>query len=204
MDINQVVQELHSLANTGTRVPGFRRKVMVDIDRLTALAEELRRGIPSHMQEAQEILRQKESILNLAMLESQRIRSSAEQEATSLTKAAEEEHKNRVGGSEIVKGAETKAAEIKEEALMEAQQIIQDAQRRAYRIINEAEAAAVSRRDGADQYAREVLFNLEEELAQVLGQVRKGIDTLRLEGEGQPMTNGAAHAGKVQASNSHA
>ena len=63
----------------------------------------------------------------------------------------------------------------------EAQQILQDAQRKAYRIINESEGASISRRDGADHYAREVLFNLEEQMADVLGQVRRGIDALKLE-----------------------
>ena len=37
------------------------------------------------------------------------------------------------------------------------------------------------RREGADQYAKETLFDLEERLASQLGQVRRGIDTLGLE-----------------------
>ena len=62
-------------------------------------------------------------------------------------------------------------------------QILQDAQRKAYRILDDAEGASVTRRDGADHYAREVLFNLEEQLADILGQVRRGIDALKLEVE---------------------
>ena len=34
------------------------------------------------------------------------------------------------------------------------------------------------RRKGADNYAREVLFSLEEKIADTLGQVRGGIDIL--------------------------
>ena len=52
----------------------------------------------------------------------------------------------------------------------------------------------MSRREGADHYAREVLFNLEEQLAEILGQVRKGIDALKLDVEAtkkqQKITNG--------------
>ena len=51
----------------------------------------------------------------------------------------------------------------------------------AYRIIDEAETLASSRREGADQYAREILFGLEERLADLLGQVRRGIDAINME-----------------------
>jgi vacuolar-type H+-ATPase subunit H len=189
MDILRMIDELQSLANTGTRVPGFRGKVMVDMDRLMALGEEFRASVPPSLQEAQEILKQRESIINQAYLEAQRIKTSAEQEAEVLTSSAHQEHMAKVDEAEVVKAAEAKASDFKEEAMLEAQQITQDAQRRAYRILNEAEGAASTRRDGSDHYAREVLFNLEEQLAEVLGQVRRGIDALRLEASAQPVEN---------------
>ena len=70
-----------------------------------------------------------------------------------------------------------------DESQREAQQIAQDAQRKAYKIIDEADSAANARRDGADRYAREALFNLEERMAEVLGQVRRGIDALGVDME---------------------
>jgi vacuolar-type H+-ATPase subunit H len=188
MDFEQIAQELQMMANTGTRVPGFRRKVMVDIDRLTALSGELHRSAPMNMLEASEVVKQKDSLINLARMEAERIRATAEEDARQLTSSAREEHDAKVGESEILRAAENKGQEIKEEALLESQQIVQDAQRRAYRIINEAEASALTRRDGADNYAREVLFNLEEQLAEVLGQVRRGIDALRIEVEASHQT----------------
>ncbi len=45
-------------------------------------------------------------------------------------------------------------------------------------LLPEAEEDAGARRKGADAYAREVLFNLEERVADTLGQVRQGIDLL--------------------------
>jgi len=77
-----------------------------------------------------------------------------------------------------------------------AEEIVQDAQRRAYRIVSEAEDIAASRREGADQYASEVLFNLEEQLSEILGQIRRGIDSLRTEAEPTPrVTVGPASGG---------
>lgn len=181
MEIGQIADELKMLAGSGTKVPGFRRKVMVDIDRMIALGDELRRAVPADIQEATEVISMKESIINQAYLEAKRIRSGAQEEATSLTSAANEEHASKVDDSEIIRAAELKGQEIREEAALEAQQILQDTQRKAYRLLSESEGSAMSRRDGADNYAREVLFNLEEQLAGVLGQVRSGIDALKLE-----------------------
>lgn len=183
MDLTYIVEELQSLVSTGSRVPGFRRKVLVEIDRLEALAEKLSMSAPAHMQEANEVLKQKESMINQAYLEAQRIKGSAEQEADAITTAARREHETKVSDSEITEAAEAKAREIKDEATVEAQQLVQDAQRRAHRIMSEAEVSVGDRRDGADQYTREVLFNLEERLADVLGQVRRGLDSLVLESE---------------------
>ena len=194
METSQIADELKMLASSGTRVPGFRKKVMVEIDRLVDLGDELRRAVPSDIQEANEVIKMKESIINQAYLEAKRIRGSAEEETNALRTATQEEHETKVGESEILKAAEAKGQEIREDASYESQQILQDAQRKAYRIVNEAESSAMSRREGADHYAREVLFNLEEQLAEVLGQVRKGIDALKLDVEAtqkqQKITNG--------------
>ena len=189
MEIVQIVEELQSLSSNGTRVPGFRRKVLVDIDRLMGLAEKLHSSVPASVMEAQEILNQRESIINQARLEAQRVKGAASEEASATTTKADREHASRVDESEIVKGAEAKAQEIRDEAMAEGQQIVQDAQKKVYRMMNEAEALANSRRDSADQYSREVLFNLEERLAGLLGQVRKGIDILSLESEAQEADN---------------
>jgi len=183
IDIVQIIEELESIASSATKVPGLRRRVMVDMDRLVAVGGELRSSIPSDIQEAREILRQKESILNQTQLEARRIKEAALQEALSTRTSAEEEQQTKVDEAEILKVAEAKADQVGQQGAQEAQQIMQDAQRRAYRIIDEAEAASTARREGADQYARETLFNLEERLAGLLGQVRKGIDALGIEVE---------------------
>lgn len=193
MDMEQIVRELKSLADNGTRVPGFRRKVMVEGDRLLAIAEKLQRTVPANVAEAGEIVKQKESLLNLAFMEAERIKGAAAEESAALTSAARQDYETRVGTSEVTKAAESKAEEVKEEAMYESQQIVQDSQRKAYRILNEAESAAISRRDGADNYAKEVLFNLEEQLAEVLGQVRRGIDALRIEVEASQKASHQIH-----------
>ena len=38
----------------------------------------------------------------------------------------------------------------------------------------------MSKKEGADNYSKEVLFDLEERLSEILGQVRRGIDSLNI------------------------
>ncbi len=179
MDILRVIEELESLVEAGTRVPGFRKKVLVDIDHIAGLGDELRRSVPANIQEAHEVLSQKDSILNQAQLEAQRIKNTASDEMSALNVAAQQEHDAMVEETEVVKAADTRSQEIKDEAMMESALLLQDAQKRARQIESDADASAVQRRNGADQYAREVLFHLEEQLSDALGQVRRGIDALR-------------------------
>ena len=151
---------------------------MVEADRLERIKQELSSSVPSDILEAKEILTQKESIINQALLEARRVKEGAAREAESLQTTARQEHDAKVGDAEIIRVAQTKVDQINQEAVQEANQIVQEAQRNAFRIIADAEKIATARREGADQYARESLFNLEERLASQLGQVRRGIDAL--------------------------
>ena len=184
MQTPQIADQIRAMAASGTRVPGFRGKVMVDIDSLVRLSDQLGNvDMSDDVREAAEVIRMKESILNQAYLEAKRIRTNAEEEVSKLTTQAESEYRTKVGESSVLKRAEEISQDMQEQAGYESQQILQDAQRKAYRIVSEAENVALARRDGADSYAREVLFNLEEQLADILGQVRRGIDALNLEVE---------------------
>ena len=183
MDFEQANAELQRLYSSASRVPGLRRKVMVDADQFAKVINDLRTAMPADLQEAQEIIRQKDSILNQTYLESQRLKSKIEEEVSAQKQASQREHESMVGDSAVLKAAEAKGEEIRQEAQGEAEEMIQDAQRRAYRIVTEAEDIASARREGANQYASEVLFSLEEQLSEILGQIRRGIDTLRPESD---------------------
>ena len=50
-------------------------------------------------------------------------------------------------------------------------------------LLEESENLAKDRRDGADNYAREISFALEERISTILGQVRSGLDLLDEESE---------------------
>ncbi len=177
MDIDGIIQRLDQLIEKSGRVPGTQRRI-VERGQLESVVEDLKNSIPGELREAAEILRQRESIINQANMEAERVRSAAKEESEATRSAAEEEHRAKMDETEITKQAQKKGEGIVNEAQRSGDSVFQDAQHRAQRMLDETEAISESRRAGADQYAREVLFNLEERISDILTQVRKGLDVL--------------------------
>ena len=177
MDINGIVQRLDQIIANSGRVPGTQRRI-VERGQLESVVEDLKNSIPGEVREAAEILRQRESIINQANMEAERVRGAAKEESEAMRSAAEDEHRAKVAETEITKQAQKKGEGIVYEAQRSADSLVQDAQRRAQRMLDETEAISENSRSGSDQYAREVLFNLEERISDILTQVRKGLDVL--------------------------
>ena len=47
MDTKQILNELEALVDSGTKVPGFRGKVMIESVRLSQLAQAIESGMPA-------------------------------------------------------------------------------------------------------------------------------------------------------------
>ena len=56
MDTKQILNELEALVDSGTKVPGFRGKVMIESVRLSQLAQAIESGMPADIEEAQAII----------------------------------------------------------------------------------------------------------------------------------------------------
>ena len=126
--------------------------LMVDKSKLIELVDQLRLGIPQEVRAAEEVLPQKEQIMNNAMAHARRAKAKAE-----------DEFSKKLTQSELQRKAD---------------QILEDAHERAARILHLAEAEAESRRTEADAYALRSLRALEREVNSISGSVRKGIDML--------------------------
>ena len=135
-----------------SRVMPITGSLMMDKARLIELVDQLRLGVPQEFRAAEEVLSQKEQIMNVAMADARRAKAKAEDEfSKQLTDS--EQHRR-------------------------AEEILHDAQERASRILQMAEAEAESRRTEADAYALRTLRSLEREINGISGSVRKGIDML--------------------------
>jgi len=146
---------LETLIDTSKAVP-VSGNVLLDKRKILELVDQLRLTVPEEVRAAEEVLGQKDQILNMAQSDARRTKS-----------MAEDELRDRLNHSELVTQAESKA-----------QQTVKDAEERATRILQQSEAEADSRRTDADAYALRSLRSLESELATIVGSVRKGIEVL--------------------------
>ncbi len=198
MAILDHVEQLENLIASG-RVPGTAR-CLINVEKFNATIAAIKGDLPDEMADAQSIIRQKESVIKQAELEARRIRAYADDEATTIrqtaeekaiaaTEAAEQQSRRMIEATEVHTAAQSRAQEIVAQAEANAREIVERAETEAQsnlgnidaqvsHIREQAEADAENRKQGADDYAREVLFHLEERIAETLGQVRKGIDVL--------------------------
>lgn len=131
----------------------------MDPDKLSALVDQMRVTVPREIKEAEELLERREDLLGQSLVEARRIRASAESE-----------FRSRVDESELVKKSQEEVAKI-----------LEAAQQNAQRVLAVADADAKTRRASADQYAQDVLYQLEQQIANILSTVRHGIDALDVE-----------------------
>ncbi len=120
------------------------------------LVDQLRLTIPEEIRSAEDVLAQKDQILNTAATDARRTKS-----------MAEDELRDRLNSNEVVAQAETRAADT-----------IRDAEERITRMLQQSEAEALSRKTEADAYALRSLRTMEIELSKLAGSVRKGIEVL--------------------------
>ena len=130
--------------------------MFVDAEKLLELVDQLRVAVPQDVSEAEEVLRKRKELLNQSVGEARRIRASAE-----------DEFRSRIDDNELI-----------QEAKKQSEKLLEEAQRKAQRILDTADSDADTRRTSADQYSQEVLYKLEQEVAELLGTVRNGIEVL--------------------------
>ncbi len=187
MTLMEQLENLETMMVKG-RVPGTAR-TLVNQQKISALINEMKKNLPDEITEAESIVRQKDAIIKQAEIEARRIRAYADEEATTIRQLAEEqsntllttsqeEAKKMIQDTEITRKANENAIEIESVANSRAGKVVDDAESRVNTILHDAGISAEERRNGADNYAREVLFTLEERIADTLGQVRGGIDLL--------------------------
>jgi hypothetical protein len=152
---------LETLVETSKSVP-VSGNVLVDKKKVMELVDQLRLTIPEEVRAAEDVLSQKDQILNMAQNDARRTKSTAEDEL-----------RDRLRQSEVVMQAEAKAADT-----------VREAEERITRMLQQSETEALSRRTEADAYALRSLRSMELELDKLVGSVRKGIQVLAIQTSG--------------------
>ena len=161
-----ILDQLAALATTAPRVPWSSRAV-VDAEELAALVTELRERLPRDLEEAHQIVTERETIL----LE-------AEVSARDLLSEAEAEAERLVRQHSITRQAEDRANRLLADAERRAEQELARARQEAASLTEVAAAEAQAQRAAADDYSLDVLRRLETQLVGFVASVRKGIAAL--------------------------
>ena len=155
MDITNIIDRLEALVETSKRMPGTKAR-MVEEDKLLKLVEQLRLAMPQDMRAAQEVIEKKDSILAQAQIEARRIRNEAE-----------DDYAAKLDQNELLVTARRQSEDL-----------LAEAEQKASRMVDHAEIESRRTRSDSDAYVIESLKNLEREATQILGSVRKGIESL--------------------------
>ena len=97
-----------------------------------------------------------------------------------MSSKSQVEFEKLVEESSVIEEANKKSDSLVQNSKNQADDIIKRAEQKAEKIIDSADQQILNKKEGADNYTKEVLFDLEERLADIIGQVRRGIDSLNL------------------------
>ena len=155
MEITNLIDQLENLISSGTGVPATGR-IFLEKEKLANLIQALKDAIPVDIQEAQDLLKMRENLINQAL-----------QEGRGIKSVADEEAKSRLTESAILKEAESMSQEILEKTKTQAQDILAD-----------TETQVINKKAEADLYSKSTLEKLEEELYTMINTVRHGIELI--------------------------
>ena len=196
MNIIEELKGLEKLISDSTSlIPGKG----LDMSKAVEIINQVISGLPSELDEAGMVSRQKEAIIDQADKEAARIRNYADEEASTMREIAkrdaagilakaEEQAESMIEETSIIEGANKKSEEMINEAQSQSEGIVLNAQQESSRMLEESEQVSADRRDGADNYAKEVLYALEERISTILSQVRSGLDLLDDPAENENIT----------------
>lgn len=149
---------METLLDTSKAVP-VSGNVLIDKKRIMELVDQLRLAIPQEVRAAEEVLSQKDHIMNQAVMDARRTKNQAE-----------DDYRERLDQNEITELAQKRADDT-----------LSEAEERATRMLKQSETEARVKQTEADAYALRSLRALEKQLNNISESVRKGIDLLAQE-----------------------
>ncbi|MDJ0680716.1 MAG: DivIVA domain-containing protein [Xenococcaceae cyanobacterium MO_167.B52] len=160
------LEQLENLVLESVRLP-LTELVIIDEGLVLDQIESIRKQIPREMAIAINILQRKREILQQAQEYARKLIESANQQAERI-----------IQKSALLRQAELEATRIKVETQRECQQLRRETQEEIEQWREYAIAEYQDIQQGADEYAKKVLGNLEGQLGQMLGIIRNGYQQL--------------------------
>ena len=164
MAVSNILDEIENLVVDGKHIV-FTNKSIIEEPDLVRLIDDLRNELPLELQQAEQVMQDKEAILTEAREEAERIVNQAKEYANHL-----------VDESEVVKQSQEKAALIMEQTKAQEQEIL-----------NTAYSTAQQLRTDSSQYANQVFDHLIVNVGNALQVLQQAKDELQRMPVQQPM-----------------
>ncbi len=159
--IKELLGKANFLLDKGFHLmPGI---VVLKSSEMEATLDRIDASIPEDIKEAEMILRRRDEILLEAQNRAERIINDAQNEAARV-----------LSESELLRAVQQEATKIREQVIGDCEEIKSTAFREAESIRSEAKQEAVQTKEGAANYAEQILNNLDADLNQLQQIVRNG------------------------------
>jgi cell division septum initiation protein DivIVA len=154
------------------------RRTLVDEEQLLDQLDLVRLNLPIAFQEAEVIIRHKDELLQEAQLYAQEVIESAEQRAAELLNDMGLLQQAKIEADQLRQQVLLDCEAIQQATLAEVEQIRYQAQEELEQMRVRALAECEEIQNGADDYADQVLDNIEHKLSDMLRVIRNGRDRL--------------------------
>lgn len=179
LDIQRELNRLEELILDSPRIP-LSRRTMIDEEQVLDQLDLIRLSLPEAFHEAEEIVREKNAILD-----------HAEQYAQELIESAEQRAQQIMDESMLIRQAEMEAQQIRTAVQQECEAVqqqtiaeIERTRRQAQQDLEEMRRLALQECEevqiGADEYADGVLRSMEAQMAEMLRVIRNGRQQLQI------------------------
>ncbi|NJM61228.1 MAG: ATP synthase F0 subunit B [Oscillatoriales cyanobacterium RU_3_3] len=177
VDIQRELNRLEEIVLDSPRIP-LTRRTLVDEELLLDQLDLVRLNLPIAFQEAETILRHKDELLHEAELYAQEVIEAAEQRAAELLNDMGLLQQAKIEADQLRQQVLLDCEAIQQATLAEVEQIRYQAQEELEEMRARALAECEEIQNGADDYADQVLDNIEHKLGDMLRVIRNGREQL--------------------------
>ncbi len=180
IDIQQELNRLEEIVLASPRIP-LTRRTLVDEEQLLDQLDLVRLHLPAAFQEAQVIIQQKKEILLQAEQHAEKIIQAAEVRAAQILNEMDIIQLAELEAKQIQQQAQQECEAAKEQTWAEIEQMRRQSQQELQQMQMHAIAEFEAIQKGADEYADDVLTNMEQQLVGMLQIIHNGRQQLQLE-----------------------
>ncbi len=177
VDIQRELNRLEEIVLDSPRIP-LTRRTLVDEEQLLDQLDLVRLNLPIAFGESETIIRHKDELLQEAQLYAQEVIEAAEQRAAELLNDMGLIQQAKVEADQLRQQVLLDCEAIQQATLAEVEQIRYQAQEELEDMKVRAMAECEEIQNGADDYADQVLDNIEHKLSDMLRVIRNGRDQL--------------------------